>query len=117
MPKAPIGIVGAGAWGTALANVAASTGSDVVLWMRSSEQARILAAARRNEAFLPGVPLNQRIRPTDRLSDLDVDVNGSKATARFRQAYSADGLNINGRKTLELHKVGDRWLIVRESVG
>lgn len=58
-----------------------------------------------------------RSRISVRLSDLDVDVNGSKATARFRQAYSADGLNINGRKTLELHKVGDRWLIVRESVG
>jgi len=24
---------------------------------------------------------------------------------------------VNGRKTLELHKVGDRWLIVRESTG
>ncbi len=58
-----------------------------------------------------------RSRISVRLSDLDVDVNGSKATATFRQAYSADGLNINGHKTLELHKVGDRWLIVRESVG
>ncbi|WBY01591.1 tetratricopeptide repeat protein [Ramlibacter tataouinensis] len=58
-----------------------------------------------------------RSRIAVRVSDLDVDVDGSKAVAKFRQAYSADGLNINGRKTLELHKVGDRWLIVRESVG
>ena len=39
------------------------------------------------------------------------------ARARFRQAYSADSLNVTGRKTLELQKVGDRWLIVRESTG
>ena len=56
-------------------------------------------------------------RITVRVSDLSVKVDGDKATARFRQAYSADSLNVNGRKTLELHKVGDRWLIVRESTG
>ncbi|HYD76866.1 tetratricopeptide repeat protein [Ramlibacter sp.] len=58
-----------------------------------------------------------RSRISVRLSDLDIEVDGSKATAKFRQAYSADGLNINGNKTLELRKVGDRWLIVREAVG
>jgi tetratricopeptide (TPR) repeat protein len=52
-----------------------------------------------------------------RVSDLAVHVNGGKATARFKQAYSADSLNVSSRKTLELQKVGDRWLIVRESTG
>ncbi|HZY19484.1 MAG TPA: tetratricopeptide repeat protein [Ramlibacter sp.] len=52
-----------------------------------------------------------------RLSDVSVAVNGNKATARFKQAYSADSLNVSSRKTLELHKVGDRWVIVRESTG
>ena len=52
-----------------------------------------------------------------KVSDLNVSVNGPKATARFRQAYAADGLNVTSRKTLELQKVGDRWLIVRESTG
>jgi tetratricopeptide (TPR) repeat protein len=52
-----------------------------------------------------------------RVSDIAVSVNGSKAVARFKQAYSADSLNVNSRKTLELHKVGDRWVIVRESTG
>jgi hypothetical protein len=37
--------------------------------------------------------------------------------AKFRQAYSADSLNVNSRKTLELVKSGDRWAIVRESTG
>jgi ketosteroid isomerase-like protein len=52
-----------------------------------------------------------------RLSDVAVSVNGGKAVARFKQAYSADSLNVSSRKTVELQKVGERWLIVRENVG
>jgi glycerol-3-phosphate dehydrogenase (NAD(P)+) len=66
----PIGIAGAGAWGTALANVAATAGNDVILWMRSPDQASSLAGTRMNERFLPGVRLHDRIRPTADLADL-----------------------------------------------
>ena len=59
-----IGIAGAGAWGTALANAAAIAGNDVVLWMRSPEQAAALAATRSNARFLPDVSLHERIRAT-----------------------------------------------------
>lgn len=52
-----------------------------------------------------------------KLSDLTVTVNGSKANAKFKQAYSADTLNVFSRKTLELLKVGELWVIVRESTG
>lgn len=52
-----------------------------------------------------------------RVSDLQVTVQGGKAIAKFRQAYNADTLSVNSRKTLELQKSGDRWVIVRESVG
>jgi Flp pilus assembly protein TadD/ketosteroid isomerase-like protein len=52
-----------------------------------------------------------------KLSDLNVSVNGNKAVAKFKQAYSADALNVSSRKTLELVKAGDRWMIVRESTG
>ena len=51
------------------------------------------------------------------LSDLNVTVNGDKATARFRQAYSADALNVTSRKTLDLVNHNGRWAIVRESTG
>jgi hypothetical protein len=52
-----------------------------------------------------------------RVTDLSVSVNGNRAVARFKQGYSADALNINSRKTLELVKTGERWMIVREAVG
>ena len=51
------------------------------------------------------------------VSDLDVKVSGNKATARFKQAYSADALSVNSRKTLDMVRNGDRWTIVRESSG
>lgn len=52
-----------------------------------------------------------------RLDDLKVSVDGSKATARFRQDYRADTLHVTSRKRLDLTKAGDRWVIVRESTG
>ena len=52
-----------------------------------------------------------------KLSNLSVAVQGSKATAQFKQDYSADSLNISSRKSLDLAKVNDRWVIVKESSG
>ncbi|MDZ4328790.1 MAG: tetratricopeptide repeat protein [Pseudomonas sp.] len=52
-----------------------------------------------------------------KLSKLSIDVNGNKASVRFKQDYSADSLNVSNRKTLNLAKVGERWLIVRETTG
>ena len=51
-----IAVLGAGAWGTAIAAVLA-TRLDAVLWARDAEQARALAASRRNERYLPGIEL------------------------------------------------------------
>jgi tetratricopeptide (TPR) repeat protein len=52
-----------------------------------------------------------------KLSDLAIAVQGAKATARFKQDYNADSINISSRKTLEMAKAGDRWVIVKESTG
>ena len=56
-------VVGAGAWGTALAFAFARAGLDVDLGCRSREQAEALRAARKNERYLPGVALPERVRP------------------------------------------------------
>jgi len=52
-----------------------------------------------------------------KLSNLAIGVQDSKATAKFKQDYSADSLNISSRKTLDLARVGERWVIVREYTG
>ncbi len=51
------------------------------------------------------------------LLDLQITVNGNRAVAKFRQDYKADALAVLSRKTLELSKTGERWLIVKESSG
>lgn len=52
-----------------------------------------------------------------RLENLSVRVDGNKAVAKFRQDYKADALSISSRKTLDLVRSGERWLIVKESTG
>jgi ketosteroid isomerase-like protein len=52
-----------------------------------------------------------------KLNNLAINVNGARATAKFRQDYKADALAITSSKTLELLKSGDRWVIVKESTG
>lgn len=51
------------------------------------------------------------------VSDFDVKVADTKATAVFRQHYKAGSLVSNSRKTLEMAKENGRWVIVRESTG
>jgi len=64
-----IGIIGAGAWGTALALAARRAGRDVVLWCLEEEVVRSIAEARENRLYLPGVPLDPAIRPTGVLAE------------------------------------------------
>lgn len=52
-----------------------------------------------------------------KISNLDVTVNGNKATARFRQDYKADSLDISGGKRLDLVRGNGGWVIVKESAG
>jgi len=57
-----IGIVGAGAWGTALAMAARRTGCETVLWARRPALAAEIAATHENAAYLPGIALDPAIR-------------------------------------------------------
>jgi len=56
-----ISMLGAGAWGTALA-MAAAQRHDVLLWTRDVQQAVQLDAQRRNERYLPELPLPAALR-------------------------------------------------------
>jgi len=64
------GVVGAGAWGTALAQLCARTGLGVTLWTRQPALAAALAETGRNDLYLPGVALAPAIRATADLAEL-----------------------------------------------
>ncbi|MEM7225313.1 MAG: NAD(P)H-dependent glycerol-3-phosphate dehydrogenase [Pseudomonadota bacterium] len=59
-----LAILGAGAWGTALAQAAARAGSQVTLWGRDAALMDEIATARCNERYLPGVALEPAIEAT-----------------------------------------------------
>jgi glycerol-3-phosphate dehydrogenase (NAD(P)+) len=59
-----VGVIGAGAWGTALAEVCARAGRKVVLWAREPEVRQCITERRENSLFLPGVPLSEAVSVT-----------------------------------------------------
>ncbi|WP_235562654.1 NAD(P)H-dependent glycerol-3-phosphate dehydrogenase [Brevundimonas sp. Root1423] len=63
-------MIGAGAWGTALAQVAGWAGLDVLLQAREPEVVESIRERRVNEAFLPGITLDERVSVTSELADL-----------------------------------------------
>lgn len=69
------GVIGAGAWGTALAQVLAADGEPVTLWAREPEVLAKINENHENELFLKGIPLSPLIHATSTFSDLsDCDV-------------------------------------------
>jgi glycerol-3-phosphate dehydrogenase (NAD(P)+) len=65
-----VGIVGGGAWGTALATACQRAGLDTLIWAFEKEVADDINAAHENEIFLPKVTLDPAIKATNNLADL-----------------------------------------------
>lgn len=65
-----IGVIGAGAWGTALAQMLGSDGRDVVLWAFEPEVVAAINSEHRNPLYLPSASLAPTIRATGDLIDL-----------------------------------------------
>ncbi len=66
----PIGVIGTGAWGTALAQMIACNGSEVLLWAYEAEVADAINTAHTNPLYLPSATLAPTIRATSDLADL-----------------------------------------------
>jgi glycerol-3-phosphate dehydrogenase (NAD(P)+) len=80
MTTMKISVLGAGAWGTALAIQAARAGHDVLLWARDAAAVAQMQASRRNVAYLPDSELP--------------DTLGLTADRAAAIAHAADGLTI-----------------------
>lgn len=65
-----LGIIGGGAWGTALAQVGANGGRDVLLWAREPEVVEGINSNHENAVFLPNRKLDDGVRATGELADL-----------------------------------------------
>ncbi len=68
-----LGVVGAGSWGTALANLLACKGYLIDLWVFEPEVCRQIEKQHENKIFLPGVTLSEDLRPTNDLDQVVAD--------------------------------------------
>lgn len=63
-----LGVIGSGAWGTALAHLAVKAGSQAVLWGRDAETVDVINRDHVNPAYLKNLPLDPRLRATTDLA-------------------------------------------------
>jgi glycerol-3-phosphate dehydrogenase (NAD(P)+) len=87
-----VAVIGAGAWGTALAHLVAGTGRHVRLWCYEPEVAEAIAARRENVQYLPGVVLARGVTP---IVELGAAVSNAEAVLMvvpshaFRSVFTA----------------------------
>jgi len=87
-----IAVIGAGAWGTALATVAARAGREVSLWAREAEVVASINERHENALFLPGVTLDAGINATGDLKEATAGADAVLlvAPAQHTRAVAAD---------------------------
>ncbi len=108
----PIGVIGGGAWGTALALLLADKGLDVSLWMYEQDLAEEAGRTRENRVYLPGFPLPQNITVTSSLEQavagrpfvLSVVPSHTVRTvsAQFAPLLTPEAVIINASKGIEI---------------
>ncbi len=65
-----VAVIGGGAWGTALAQVAATAGRETLLWALEDEVVEAINSVHENRLFLPGIALDPAVRATGDLADI-----------------------------------------------
>ncbi|GJL92683.1 NAD(P)H-dependent glycerol-3-phosphate dehydrogenase [Hyphococcus sp.] len=68
LPFTSLGVIGGGAWGTALASLCAANGVATTLWAREESVIRAINDTHENTDFLPGVPLPEALKAAESLS-------------------------------------------------
>ena len=104
-----IGVVGAGSWGTALANLLAVKGFAVDHWVYEAEVKAQMLEKRENQRFLPGVTLSDNLHPS---GDLESVVSGKDLVLVVTPSHVT-------RRTLERcgHAIGPDTIVVSASKG
>jgi len=68
--KMKIGVIGAGSWGTSLANLLAKKGYSVVLWAYEEDLVEQMSQTHENECYLPGIQLSDNLTFSAKISDV-----------------------------------------------
>jgi glycerol-3-phosphate dehydrogenase (NAD(P)+) len=84
-----VAVLGAGSWGTTLANLLAHKGDDVRLWAHEPEVVESVNRSRENSMFLPGVPLSTKIRA---VGDVSETVSGVEVIVSAPPSHAVRGV-------------------------
>ena len=104
-----IAVIGAGGWGTALANLMAAKGEPVTLWGYEPRLIEELRASRVNTPFLPSVRLHDNVEPTSEIGDVAgaelllvvPPSKGMRGVAQMLAAVNPKGVLISCTKGIE----------------
>ncbi|MBM4294399.1 MAG: NAD(P)-dependent glycerol-3-phosphate dehydrogenase, partial [Deltaproteobacteria bacterium] len=123
----PVGVIGAGSWGTTLAHLLGEKGLPVRLWVREPEVYEGLLRDRVNHTFLPGIRLSSRISYSQDFSQvlegvevgvMAVPSHGFRAVARsLKPHWPQTALLLSATKGLEIESLLDMEGVVREELG
>ncbi|CAH2029831.1 Glycerol-3-phosphate dehydrogenase [NAD(P)+] [Trichlorobacter ammonificans] len=122
-----IGVIGAGSWGTALANLLAGNGHEVVLWAYEPELVEEMTRQRSNSLFLPGVSLHPDLICTGELSrsvlerELVLLVAPTQVArgllSTLAPCWPAEAVLVNASKGIELTTLATVSDIVAQTLG
>lgn len=121
-----IAILGAGSWGTALAQTAAVHGHDVVLWTHNVKQAEEMSQCKENKKYLPGISLHKNISfVSDIAQTVGVEITviaiPAQAQRKFIHEYKArfigEDIIVNVAKGLEIDTGKRLSTIFNEELG
>jgi glycerol-3-phosphate dehydrogenase (NAD(P)+) len=93
-----ISVIGAGAWGTALAKVLADKGGDVLLWSRREDHAKDVREARENRRYLPGIALPPNLRVT---ASLEEALRGREIVVLVVPSHALRGVLVSAKPFVE----------------
>lgn len=105
-----IAVVGAGGWGTALANVLTFNGLDVLIWAYETEVVNEINTSHTNQVYLKDIPLKNNIRATNSIEEIfqfsqiilsSVPTQYIRSVFSYSQSQLADSYIINVAKGIE----------------
>src|SRR4051812_42011035 len=95
-------VIGAGAWGTALANVLAANGHQVALWAREPDVVKAVNRVRENRRFLPGVCVADRVAATGDIADA---LGGAELVIYVAPSHALRDVAASGTKSVRADAV------------
>ncbi len=122
-------VIGAGGWGTTIAQVLAERGHAVTLWARSESRAKEISETRENRVYLPGIALHPHISVThdsEKLANnhLYVFALPSQATRHAAEGMRAiltdansDAVFVSASKGIERNSLARMTQVLSQSLG